>query len=135
MSEFNIEFDPEDVDTVSAGDPSYELLRAVVKTINKQRPDGISAADVSALITQFLMQLRLWYKLDELHGILRQLLAIAEKSVHNEEWVNAETLEAAPPPILAEQVRDNPEGADMLAEYRAGLADEDLAKLLDEDSQ
>lgn len=142
MPEFNIEFDPDDFDPRKQdkpyGEPSdedvdagFELLKAVVHTVNQKRPDGMSALEVGGLIVQFMMQLRLYFDQDDMILIVEKLTKIAEKNVHKGEWINATTGKKAPPPILAEQVRDNPDGADMIDELKQGVSDEALRKLLD----
>lgn len=143
MPDFNIEFDPEDVDPRSqnqeeteaekaASDYAYEMVAEIVKSVNRYYPKGIPPNVCAIIITQFLMQMRVFFYPQELHTIMHKLLVVAEKNVTNDEWMDAETGERAHAPVLAEHVRGNPDGPEMYQALKDGVDDDALRKLLEE---
>jgi hypothetical protein len=118
------------IERIGAGDPTYELIRKVVIQVNEARPDGISLGDISSLVVQFLMQMMLFLTVEQLHQVIHTLINIAYHNVQKQDWVSATDDKPVPPPVIAEHAYKNPE---MYRAYKAGVDDDALKKLLEEE--
>jgi len=137
MPEFNINFDPEDIDPPrpqfireAPGQPTYELLTKLIKVVSEERPDGISATEVGAIVTHFLVQLRTFFTIEEMRFILPLLLGVAEQWTEQEDWINVMDGSRTSGPIVAEKVHANPDGREMMEELRKGMSEDELHRLL-----